>query len=38
MADVDKRMADLEIINKESTLPWGADDKAIDDLYRELVM
>lgn len=38
MADVDKRMADLELINKDSTLPWGADDKAIDDLYRELVI
>lgn len=38
MADVEKRMAVLEVIEKESSLPWGADVTKIDGLFKELVM
>lgn len=38
MKYVDKKMIELEKAKNESKLPHGANDKAIDDLYRELVM
>ncbi len=38
MDDVEKRMVDMKIACDASTLPWGPDEKKIDDLYRELVI
>ena len=37
MADIELQMKKLEVIHKESTLPWGSDIKKVDNLYREIL-
>lgn len=38
MADVDRRMAEMDALKDTSALPWAADEAGIDALYREIVM
>jgi len=37
MGKVEEEMKELEELHKNSTLPWGADSKKVDALYRELM-